>query len=313
MNNHPSLTAQEITDIMAFIRAGDHDHGHDHHHRDGVPATATPPQEHYGQHTFIPLTLVSRVERAPRLVRLWFALPENEDLAAWSDVNVALRLEIPVRPKEFEGIEAAPPTASRAYTIAEVDTEHRRVAIDFVRHGDSSPVMQWLAGITAGEVIYCWEPHQHRVPGQCARLLLVADSTALPAALSILRDGTMFKQATLVTSADPAELDHGYDFLSNVPVHHVSDEPGALSDFITTGIWDCDWVWACGESTEMREIRRHARHTLGLDRISAQVFGYWKRELSSTTIDLSRLVRVREAMMRGEDIEKLEFEFEEEL
>lgn len=74
-------------------------------------------------------------------------------------------------------------------------------------------------------------------------------------------------------------------------------------------------VFRCG----LPHARRHV--VLVVARVSAvavrrarvQVFGYWKRNQSHTLSDLSRLQRVRQAMINGEDLEAVEAQLEEEL
>ena len=52
---------------------------------------------------------------------------------------------------------------------------------------------------------------------------------------------------------------------------------------------------------------------VAVHRARMQVFGYWKRNQSHTLSDLSRLQRVRQAMINGEDLEAVEAQLEEEL
>ena len=74
-------------------------------------------------------------------------------------------------------------------------------------------------------------------------------------------------------------------------------------------------VFRCG----LPHARRHV--VLVVARVSAvavhrarvQVFGYWKRNQSHTLSDLSRLQRMRQAMINGEDLEAVEAQLEEEL
>ena len=74
-------------------------------------------------------------------------------------------------------------------------------------------------------------------------------------------------------------------------------------------------VFRCG----LPHARRHvvlvvARvSAVAVRRVRVQVFGYWKRNQSHTLSDLSRLQRVRQAMINGEDLEAVEAQLEEEL
>ena len=74
-------------------------------------------------------------------------------------------------------------------------------------------------------------------------------------------------------------------------------------------------VFRCG----LPHARRHvvlvvARvSAIAVRRVRVQVFGYWKRNQSHTLSDLSRLQRMRQAMINGEDLEAVEAQLEEEL
>ncbi|APT84405.1 siderophore-interacting protein [Corynebacterium aquilae] len=302
--NTEKFSTTEVVELLSLVTA-------DATGQDLSHTPADSPQRFYGNHTFLHLRILRREKRAADLTRLWFAVDSTAKTYDWSVPNLALRLEIPVTPEEFADIQQAPKTASRAYTVADYDVERSEFAVDFVEHGTTSPVMQWLSTVNVGDAIYSWEPTQHRVPEACQHLLLVADATALPAALSILRDHRVFTTATVITSADPAHLDHDYPFLSNVEIHHCSAQTGELSGRVVQGEWSCDAVWACGESGEMKPIRAHAKKVWELPKQRLQVFGYWRREHSGTASDLTRLRVMRDAMAQGEDPEAVEQRLEE--
>lgn len=297
---------QDIAELISLIRGESAD---DHSELSAPDA----PGRYYGNHKFLAIKVERIEQRTPALTRIWFRPEPSSFDGQWHTPNIAMRLEIPVTPEEYVGVEGAPPTASRAYTVAEYDNTSGTIAIDFVVHGTTSPVMQWMQSVKSGDVIYSWEPGQHRVPQNAGRVLFAADSTALPAALSIIRDRSTFESAVLFAAASDEELVLAKDLLADIEVHVVGVEPGELAAAVTCFSGECDWLWACGESGEMRPIRKFGRETLGLDRARVQVFGYWKRNQSHTLSDLSRLQRMRQAMINGEDLEAVEAQLEEEL
>lgn len=58
-------------------------------------------------------------------------------------------------------------------------------------------------------------------------------------------------------------------------------------------------VWACGEFGEMRRIRSHFRGQRKMTRPEAEVFGYWRRQMTSSQIDEKRLQRYERVLARS--------------
>jgi len=89
--------------------------------------------------------------------------------------------------------------AMRTYTIRHLRAEQGEVDIDFVLHGETGPASRWALNAQPGEAIQIVAPDCHftaqdaggfewRPPQVLDHLLLVADATALPAALGILEE-----------------------------------------------------------------------------------------------------------------------------
>ncbi|RRD61029.1 siderophore-interacting protein [Leucobacter sp. OH1287] len=319
-----NITAAEIDQLLTMVREeSDHHHDGEDHHHDGedhtYAAVETPAgeaknqlQRTYGKQGFRTLIVTRFEQRGKQLRRIWFKLGADSTLADWSAPNVAMRLEIPVQPEEFAGIDGTPETASRAYTVAEVSAETGEIAIDFVTHGSTSPVMRWLERVAVDDTIYTWAPQQHRVPLAGTKTVFIADATALPAALSILRTTPTELVAGLITSAPADELDHNYDFLEGVEVIMAGADPGQLANEFTARDWSgLESVWAAGETAEMKPLRTHTRKTLGFAKQNTQVYGYWKRGLTTTALDVNRMRQVRETLASGGDLSELERRFEE--
>ena len=266
----------------------------------------------YGDHRFLLVTVVAIEERAPQLQRVWFAVPEDEVLEDWAVPNLAFRLEIPIEAEEYASLHEAPKTSSRAYTVADICSDRHAFATDIVVHGDGSAMMRWLADLSVGDTVYMWPPRQHTVPQAGVRTAFVVDSSALPAALSILRTRAHGEGSVLLTSADPAELAHDYPFLDGVTVIHTAHTPGALSTAFIETPWErLQAVWAAGESGEMKTIRTFCRNTLGLNKHRAQVHGYWRAGKTRTRIDIEKMRLMRDATAAGTDPDTLEDQLED--
>lgn len=295
MSNPLGLTAAELAGLLALIEEP-HDHDHDDHDHDD--------HDHKTRY-FLPI--VSIQQRAEQLTRVTVRVPDDIPFAPWCLPNVALRLELPIQPPELQGIEGAPETASRVYTVAVANPATREVAIDFVMHVGVSVAMQWLGFAKPGDLLETWVPHQHRLLPAGRRQILVADSTALPAALSILTLQETSEDVTLIARV-PA------DELPEIPNVHVIRTDGPLGDaFLDLDLTGVDAVWGAGESGDMRTVRTHCRKVLGLNKEQTQVFGYWKQGTSNTAMDIERLRVARDYMQSGGDPAALQDTLEEAL
>ncbi len=243
--------------------------------------------------------------RAAQLTRVTGRLDESADFEQWGLPNVALRLELPIQPQELIGIVGAPITASRVYTVADVDPEARQISVDFVMHAGESPAMAWLAGVKPGDEVELWPPAQHRLPAPGQNRLLVCDPTGLPAALSILRHMEMPGRTRLLTNAPADQVPE----LENAELLRTDDLLGDA--FLALDLAGVDSVWGAAESGQMQVVRRHCRRELGLSKEQTQVYGYWRQGTSNTSIDIQRLRIARDAMAEGVAPDELEERLEE--
>jgi NADPH-dependent ferric siderophore reductase len=146
---------------------------------------------------------------SPHLMRVTLAGPMVTEMATWApDQRVKLFFPAedgsPARLSHDEGwyaryrsMPVARRPAMRTYTIRHLRAERGEVDIDFVLHGETGPASRWAIHATPGEPIQIVAPDRQfsaqdaggfewKPPRQLKHLLLVADATALPAALGIL-------------------------------------------------------------------------------------------------------------------------------
>jgi NADPH-dependent ferric siderophore reductase len=86
--------------------------------------------------------------------------------------------------------------AMRTYTIRNLRAEQGEVDIDFVLHGETGPASRWALRAEVGESMQILAPDRFsaqdaggfewKPPQNLNQVLLVADATALPAAMGIL-------------------------------------------------------------------------------------------------------------------------------
>lgn len=250
---------------------------------------------------------VTRIEEPDPefLVRVSGVLSGEGEAIGWDGENIAVRLEMPGVPEELADFPGAPETTSRVYTVAECEPAERQITIDFVRHGHDSPAMRWLDAARPGATLRVRGPRAHRVPGPGSPLVLLADGSALPAARSILR--RRGGPALLFAAAHCEQELAGLHDAAGVDLRSVDpEEPFPLATALERVELPAEAsVWAAGEREDMRSVRRRCRD-LGLPRESTQVFGYWKRGVTNTSLDIDRLRAARRALEAGAPLLELD-------
>jgi NADPH-dependent ferric siderophore reductase len=175
-------------------------------------------------------TLVS-----PHMMRITLADPSISDMATWApDQRVKLFFPAedgsPARLAQeggwyarFRSMLASRRPAMRTYTIRHLRAEQGEVDIDFVLHGETGPASRWALHAQPGASMQILAPDrgfsaqdaggfEWKPPQVLKQVLLVADATALPAAMSIL-------EALAATTEPPQtqayfEVDSAADMLS---------------------------------------------------------------------------------------------------
>lgn len=263
------------------------------------------------------MTITRIQERAPQLVRLTAIVHGDWPLDHWDVPNPTIRITVPEPSEELAAVPDAPRSSSRVYTLVEVDPEHRTITFDVVRHEEPSPAMRWLAGLCVGDAAPIVGPRPHRIPGPGSPRVLLADSSALPAATRILRTMPTDEETIVITAVPDTEHALLEDALAQdqpaggsgtisllradpTQQHPLSAAFAALQPPATAS------VWASGERDDMRRIRSRCTHELGLPPERRQVFGYWKRGVSNTRLDIARLRATRQLLDEGRDLADLD-------
>lgn len=282
MSNPLDLTREELAGLLAVLQHPDHQQGL--------------------EDRFLIVTDISH--RAAALVRISAQVSGDDDLAHWELPNPTVRITMPEPPEEFAALPGAPQTTSRVYTLAEVDSASRTVQIDLVLHGEGSPAMRWLKALAVGDRIDIAGPRPHHVPGEGSPRVLLADSSALPAARRLLT--AIAHPETTIFAAVPedefallqADIEAAAGEVTARRVDPRGERPLATA-FAKLDLPSTASVWASGEREDIREIRRRCKHDLGLPPEQTQVFGYWKRGMTNTRLDFARLRATRQALASG--------------
>lgn len=230
-------------------------------------------------------------EITPQLVRIVLHIPGLSEEPLWLRPNVAIRFYLDDR---FG-------STSRVYTVRSGDPETGTIEVDVVRHGASSPMMQWLDTLAIGDAVEFGGPRPHfPIPEPAGRdAVLFADATAIPALYAILQqaDASLSARGWIATDDDVAfaELPDlpGVSLEQVRPGDGFEAQLGSIED--PSGLV----VWGAGERDEMKRIRSFFRNEHGLGKDDVAVFGYWKRGTTNSEIDAQRLVAYERVLADG--------------
>ena len=211
-------------------------------------------------------------------VRVFFPDPVSGELVAPTAVG----------PDEDGIVRPDAPTHARDFTPLRVVRLGDEVAVDldFYLHPSPGPAAIWAASARVGDELVIVGPRGSKeAPQGAARLVLVADETALP---SITRWAAEVPSATTVDviaiTADDGAWVQAY-IAETSGRHDVrvrllpagSDDDTLIALFDEVGTDAATFVFAAGEASGLVALRRHLRRTLGLSAEQVALSGYWKR------------------------------------
>ncbi|PNB48732.1 MULTISPECIES: siderophore-interacting protein [Pseudomonas] len=287
------------------------------------------------------VVLRHKQQLSPHLMRITLASPTVTEMATWApDQRVKLFFPAadgsPAKLSQGEGwyarfrsmlVDRRP--AMRTYTIRHLRAESGEVDIDFVLHGETGPASRWALRAQPGESMQILAPDSRfsaqeaggfewKPPQTLKQLLLVADATALPAAMGILEE--------LATLTEPPQAQAFFEVDSREDMLAVPDWPGLsvqwlIRDHATAGtlmveavqqatlpvdaspvgqaveladvdieeeiLWEiadtaseCFYGWIAGESAAVMSLRKYLIKERGIPRESLNLMGYWRHNKS---------------------------------
>jgi NADPH-dependent ferric siderophore reductase len=250
------------------------------------------------QHVFV----VDHTERlSPHMVRVHLGGSAFEDFVAQADPDrlaatdkyVKLLLAKPslglVPPYDLEALRETLPKhdrpARRTYTVRAVDHTTRTIAIDFVVHGDEGLAGPWAASAQPGDRLALSGPGGGYAPttDPAVTHVLLGDDSALPAigaALESMPDSaTGVALVEVAGPADEQDIRHpaGVD-LRWLHRDATGAEPGTLllaAAGALTRPSSPVQVFAHGERTAMKAIRRLLQDDWGLEKREMSLSAYW--------------------------------------
>lgn len=178
-------------------------------------------------------------------------------------------------------------TSGRPYTVRHYNPASKRMAIDFVLHGDHGPTSAWAARAKVGDAFEISPIHPrsgYPIEPADGRYLLIGDETALPAiggVLEALPPGCNVD--ALISIADRGEEQTLSSAASiNVKWLHrgTGSGPSGIVLVEAAGLFGRPAldtrIWIAAESTVVQSIRKYALSQWGIDRTRFRTAGYWK-------------------------------------
>jgi NADPH-dependent ferric siderophore reductase len=211
-------------------------------------------------------------------VRVFFPDPETGELVAPTATGAGqdgiVRPEAPMHARDF--------TPLRVSAMG----EEVAVDLDFYLHPSPGPASRWATGARVGDELVIVGPRGSKAaPQGAARLIVIADETALPSATrwSAAVPSTTTVDLIALTADDGAWV---ADYVaatsgrSDVTVHHLGsagDPDAIVATLDAVGVGAATFVFAAGEASALIPVRRHLRRTLALPAEQVALSGYWKR------------------------------------
>jgi NADPH-dependent ferric siderophore reductase len=207
----------------------------------------------------------------------------------------------PLTLDSFNELPAAKRPTVRTYTVRNVDTDRREIAIDFVVHGEHGVAGPWAMAATPGQPAYLTSPNGAYAPDPDADWHLFAgDEAAVPAisaALEALPDNAVGQVFLEVAGPDdeielaaPPGVEVTWIYRGG-RADLVSEDKAGDNAPLIAAVKGASWlpgqvqVFIHGEAqTVMHNLRPHIRKERGVDaKWASSISGYWRRGRTEET------------------------------
>ncbi len=177
---------------------------------------------------------------------------------------------------------AAPPVA-RDFTPRRYDRDARELDLEFALH-DAGPASAWAAGAQPGQDLIVGGPRgSFVIPTAFDWHILVGDDTALPAIARRLEELPAGSHAFVAVEVDDESGVIPFDTRATLSCSWVYREGATQADALLQAVRALPrlagegYVWAAGESAQIRAIRSYFVTERGIDKSRIRAASYWKR------------------------------------
>lgn len=175
----------------------------------------------------------------------------------------------------------------RNYTVRHFRADHNELDIDMFTHGMSSPASSWAQTTKPGDKLGLLDQGCRYVrPEDLKEVFIIADETAVPAALGIIESESPQTTITAILEVpDKEDIQTPHTSLESVTIHWITRDgkdstPGELA-LARLGevpaISDSTYVFAAGESNLATSARRIVHSNFNVPKKNITFVGYWKK------------------------------------
>ncbi|EFF82029.1 Siderophore-interacting FAD-binding domain protein [Acinetobacter haemolyticus ATCC 19194] len=247
------------------------------------------------------MTVVSIQAPFPSIIRIQGTIHTTQP-ELWESPNLAIRLLVA---QHADG-----QSISRVYTIRSFDPINAQIQIDFVKHEDLSPAMQWLNSAQVGTKIGLIGPRPHFIPNFSSQkhVVIFADDTAVPAVYSILKHWPHGISADIYIESAEKNIACDFPNLDQIQIHllhknhHALEKGLLLKAAFQLENYENVTIWAACERNEARALRHFFVEDKQFDKNDVRIAGYWKDGVSGSELDQLRAQHYQEHIQRGKTL-----------
>jgi NADPH-dependent ferric siderophore reductase len=234
--------------------------------------------------------VVDVMELTPRMVRVEFGGAGLEGFSAGEFTDHYVKLQFPpaeadyAAPFDQEEIRATRPREqwprTRTYSVRRWDTDHGRLAIDFVVHGDEGVAGPWARQAARGDRLQLQGPGGAYAPDPDApAYLLVGDPSVMPAIAVSLERVPAGRPVDVVLQVADADDELELTTPGDLRVRWLYEEGDDVLAQAVRGLElpEGTDAFVHGEASSVRALRRYLIVERGMSRDRLSVSGYWKR------------------------------------
>lgn len=247
------------------------------------------------------MTIVSIHTPYPSIVRIQGKITTLQP-ELWQAPNLAIRL-IVSNPPEGQPI-------SRVYTVRSFNPVNAQIEIDFVKHEDLSPAMEWLNSAQVGTKIGLIGPRPHFIPNFIHKkhVVMFADDTAVPALYSILNEWENGVSADIFIESFEKDIASQLPHHDHVKIHsfhkehHTPQKGLLLKAAFALKTYDNITIWAACERKEARALRQFFLEDKQFNKNDVRIAGYWRDGVSSSELDILRAQHYQKHIQQGKTL-----------
>ncbi len=247
------------------------------------------------------MTIVSIHTPYPSIVRIQGKINTLQP-ELWQAPNLAIRLIVSNLP------EGQP--ISRVYTVRSFNPINAQIEIDFVKHEDLSPAMEWLNSAQVGTKIGLIGPRPHFIPNFIHKkhVVMFADDTAVPALYSILNEWENGVSADIFIESFEKDIANQLPHHDHVQIHsfhkehHTPQKGLLLKAAFALKTYDNITIWAACERKEARALRQFFLEDKQFNKNDVRIAGYWRDGVSSSELDILRAQHYQKHIQQGKTL-----------